>query len=80
LQVARFACAKSANVKLRGISAARRRSMTTAWMDHIEGTPVSSVWPRGGRFQDFLANVVGEQREDQVWIKPTQASRLGTGW
>jgi hypothetical protein len=80
LQVARFARAKSANVKLGGVSAARRRSMTTAWMAHNEGTPVSSVCSRGGRFQDFLANVVGEQGEDEVWIKPTQASRLGTGW
>jgi hypothetical protein len=80
LQVAGFARAKSANVKLGGVSAAHRRSMTTAWMDHNEGTPVSSVWPRGGRFQDFLANVVGEQCEDEVWIKPTQASCFGAGW
>src|SRR6476661_2879342 len=34
----------------------------------------------GGRFQEILANVFGEQGEDAVGIQPTQAPRRGAGW
>src|SRR3979411_332653 len=34
----------------------------------------------GGRFQEILANVFGQQSEDQVRIQPTQAPRRGAGW
>ena len=50
---------------LRGVEAAHNRAMTTAWIVHIEGAPASSARSRGGRFQDFLANVVGEQGEER---------------
>ena len=31
----------------------------------------------GGRLQEILANVFGQQRQDQVGIQPTEAARRG---
>jgi len=67
-------------VTLSGITAQTSGPMTTAWIAHSEGTPASSPWSRGGSFQDFLANIVGQQGEDKVRIEPTQAPRLGPCW
>ena len=47
-------------VMLGGVSARTSSPMTTAWIAHSEGTPESSPWSRGGRFQDVLANIVGQ--------------------
>jgi hypothetical protein len=52
-------------VTLGGITAQTSNPMTMAWIAHSEGTPVSLSWSRGGRFQDFLANIVGQQSEDK---------------
>jgi hypothetical protein len=70
---------KSFKVKFAGIEAAHKSCRTILWMDQIDGTGWSSAWFTGGRFQDFLANVVGQQWEDEVWIEPALAPCLGVG-
>ena len=55
------------------IIAALRASLVTRQSECLPSEARSS----GGRFQEILANVFGQQGEDQVGIQPTKAARRG---
>ena len=47
---------------------------------HIDGTYAASSRSSGGRFQEFLAEIVAQQGKDEVGIKPTSRGTFGARW